>query len=175
MSDRAKRILKEIGFYVIIIAVAALIRIFLIVNAYTPTASMEDTVPTNSRHLGLQCAYWFSGPERGDIIVFDASEIAHEKDVDYLKRVIGLPGETVEIKEGRVYIDGQLLEEDYIKGTPRAQDLGPYKVPDDCVFVMGDNRNNSNDSRYWSDPFVPFDKIVGKQYLMYWPKIKWLY
>ncbi len=179
MSDRAKKILKELSFYVAVVLVAVVIRVFFLVNAYTPTGSMEKTVPVDSRHLGLKCAYWFSGPERGDIIVFDAPE---KEDTEYLKRVIGLPGETVEIKAGKVYIDGALLVEDYINGTPKEEDLGPFHVPEGCVFVMGDNRNNSHDSRYWgsSDPedplhYVPIDTILGKQYLMYWPNIKWLY
>ncbi len=180
MSEKTKKFLKEASFYVIVIAVAVLVRVVLLVNAYTPTGSMEDTIPVDSRHLGLKCAYWFSGPERGDIVVFDSPV---KEETEYLKRVIGLPGETVEIKAGKVYVDGTLLEEDYLKETPRAEDLGPFHVPEDCVFVMGDNRNNSSDSRYWgdaSDPddplhYVRIDTILGKQYLLYWPNIKWLY
>ena len=180
MSEKTKKFLKEASFYVIVIAVAVLVRVVLLVNAYTPTGSMEDTIPVDSRHLGLKCAYWFSGPERGDIVVFDSPV---KEETEYLKRVIGLPGETVEIKAGKVYVDGTLLEEDYLKETPRSEDLGPFHVPEDCVFVMGDNRNNSSDSRYWgdaSDPddplhYVQIDTILGKQYLLYWPNIKWLY
>ena len=91
----------------------------------------------------------------------------------FIKRVIGLPGETVEIKDGKVYIDGVEKEEDFLP-EPMRGSFGPYTVPENCYFMMGDNRNNSKDSRYWKNTFVRFDQIVGKAVLRYYPSIKLL-
>ena len=90
-----------------------------------------------------------------------------------MKRVIGLPGETVEIKGGEVYIDGEVLEEPYLD-VETIGDFGPYEVPEESYFMMGDNRNDSQDSRYWNNTFVKRNKILGKVYFTYLPKIKWL-
>ena len=93
----------------------------------------------------------------------------------FIKRVIGLPGETVEIIDGKVYIDGSEtpLDDSFIPETMRGS-FGPYEVPEDCYFMLGDNRNNSKDSRYWENTFVRFDQIVGKAIIRYYPSIKLL-
>ena len=83
--------------------------------------------------------------------------------------MIGLPGDKVEIKGGVTYVNGEPLQEDYLKETPLVKDFGPYDVPEDCYFVLGDNRNNSRDSRYWTNTFVPRNSILGKAVLVYWP------
>lgn len=167
--------------YIIIIAVAVLIRIFLLINANIPTGSMNDTIPTDSRIIGTKFAYWFSEPERGDIIVFDAPD---KPGTLYVKRVIGLPGDTVEIRledtgekdengnsiiTNRTYINGELLDEPYIKEAVWMSGSGTYEVPEESVFVMGDNRNNSLDAREWKNTYVSYDKIMGKAYFIYWP------
>ena len=152
-------------------AVALLINFFIIVNSTVPTGSMENTIMAGSRMLGFRTAYWFSEPKRGDIVVFkypdDPSEL-------FVKRIIGLPGETVEIIDGQTYIDGEPLEEDYINEDywytdTDSEDYGPYYVPEDSYFMMGDNRGNSKDSRKWTNKFVDRDAIVGKAWLVYWP------
>jgi signal peptidase I len=108
----------------------------------------------------------FAPPERGDIVVFDPP-LASDK--PYIKRVIGLPGETVEIRNGGVYIDGQELEEPYIRpgSTSCPGECEPVTVPEDHVFVLGDNRDNSSDSRMFGA--IPVDDIVGKAWFTYWP------
>ena len=109
-------------------------------------------------------------PERFDIVIFkypdDESQL-------FIKRVIGLPGETVEIKDGKVYIDGSEtpLDDSFIPETMKGS-FGPYQVPEDCYFMLGDNRNNSKDSRYWKNTYVRFDQIVGKAVIRYYPSIK---
>jgi signal peptidase I len=165
---------KEVKSWVITIGAAVLAVVFLqtcvIVNANVPTGSMEDTIMAGDRIIAGRFSYWFSDPERGDIAVFrypdDESKL-------YVKRVIGLPGETVEIKGGEVYIDGEVLEEPYLD-VETIGDFGPYEVPEESYFMMGDNRNDSQDSRYWNNTFVKRNKILGKVYFTYLPKIKWL-
>lgn len=93
----------------------------------------------------------------------------------FIKRVIGLPGETVEIKDGKVYInDSSTPLDDSFIPEKMTGNYGPYKVPENCYFMLGDNRNNSNDSRFWKNKFVRFDQLVGKAVVRYYPSIKWL-
>jgi signal peptidase I len=106
-------------------------------------------------------------PERGDIIVFKPPAESSEKS-DFLKRVIGLPGEIVEIKDGYVYIDGKPLEEDYLASNPEYY-MEPVIVPEGSYFVLGDNRNRSWDSHEWQNKFVPMSDIKGKAVYRYWP------
>jgi signal peptidase I len=113
-------------------------------------------------------------PRRGDVVVF---EYPRDFSKDYIKRVIGLPGETVEIRDGNVYVNNNLLDEPYLQGTPttcRPEDAcsrGPVTVPTGSVFVMGDNRPNSSDSREWDT--LPLDRIIGKAWVSYWPTEYW--
>ena len=83
--------------------------------------------------------------------------------------MIGTPGDTVEIIHGVTYVNGEVLEEPYLKETPKDKNFGPYEVPEDCYFVMGDNRNNSNDARFWKNTYVKRDAVLGKALFCYWP------
>ena len=162
---------KELFQWVLVIIgaviLAFLIDTFVIVNAQIPSGSMENTIMTGDRVFGNRLAYRFSDPKRFDIIIFkypdDESQL-------FIKRIIGLPGETVEIHDGNIYINGSdtPLEDVDIK-EPMEGSFGPYTVPEGCYFVMGDNRNNSRDSRYWENTFVSEDEILGKAVLRYWP------
>ena len=151
---------------VVALAVFLLMR-FVIINARIPTASMEETICVNDRIFGNRLAYLNHDPERYDIVVFKFPD--NEKKL-YIKRIIGLPGETVEIIGGKVYIDGaeEPLRDDFCPETP-VGDFGPYVVPENCYFMLGDNRIGSADSRYWQNPYVARDKILGKAGLRYWP------
>ena len=158
-------LLDWVRIIVIAVAAAMFLNYFVVINSRVPSGSMEPTIETGSRMIGLRLSYIFDEPERGDIIIFKYPD---DESVYYVKRVIGLPGETVEIKDGFVYIDGQILEEDYLSVTTEG-DFGPYEVPEGCYFVLGDNRNNSHDSRYWTNTYVPEENIVGKALFCYWP------
>lgn len=149
---------------------ALLINNFLIVNATIPTGSMENTIQVGDKVIGFRPAYLTSEPERNDIVIFKYPD--NEKEL-FIKRIIGLPGETVEIVDGKVYIDGaeEPLEDEYVKETPIGS-FGPYKVPEDSYFVMGDNRNESLDSRYWENTYVKEEKIIGKALFRYSPNFK---
>lgn len=159
--------IKMINF---VVAVVLIINNVLLINARVPSESMEKTIMTGDRFFGNRLAYLFSDPERFDIVVFkypdDESQL-------FVKRVIGLPGETVEIKEGKVYINGSEtpLDDSFTPETPIG-DYGPYVVPEDSYFMLGDNRNHSGDSRFWKQPYVEKEKIVGKAILRYFPGIK---
>ena len=170
MADKRTR--KEVIEWIVTIGAAVLVALFInnfiIVNATVPTSSMEKTIMTDDRVIGLRLAYKNNDPERGDIIIFKNPD---NEDILYIKRVIGMPGETVEIHDGGVYIDGTLLDEPYL-ATVTEGEFGPYEVPEDHYFMMGDNRNNSADSRYWKNTYLAREKIVGKAVMRYWPSIK---
>ena len=170
------RVLSEILDWIRILLIAAagawLCNHFLIINTQVPSGSMEDTLPKPSRIISSRIHYWFSDPQRGDVILFDPPD---GDKYYYVKRVVGLPGETLEIVDGLVYIDGSEtpLPEPYLKEAAVGS-FGPYKIPEDCYFVMGDNRNHSNDSRYWEHPFVPRKSVHAKAIFGYWPRFFWV-
>lgn len=163
--------LKEFLQWAAAIILAAAVAIaadhFLIVNAQIPSGSMENTIMPGDRIIGNRLSYTFADPERFDIIIFrypdDESQL-------FIKRIVGLPGETVEITDGKIYIDGSAEPLDDVETKePTSGTFGPYKVPEDSYFVMGDNRNNSLDSRFWKNTFVSRDEILGKAVFRYWP------
>ncbi|MEM7344900.1 MAG: signal peptidase I [Chloroflexota bacterium] len=107
------------------------------------------------------------GPKRGDVVVF---EPPNRPDEDYVKRIIALPGETVEIRNGQIWINGELLEESF-EPNVGSYSVAPVTVPEDQIYVLGDNRNNSNDSHNWGP--LPIDNVVGRAWLSYWPPQSW--
>ena len=159
-DSTAKELFQWLIAILAAVAIALFVDNFLIVNAQIPSGSMENTIMTGDRVVGNRLSYLTKDPERYDVIIFkypdDESQL-------FIKRIIGLPGETVEIRDGHIYIDGssEPLEDvetkEYMVGN-----YGPYTVPEGCYFVMGDNRNDSKDSRYWINPYVSKDKILGK-------------
>ena len=140
-----------------------------IVNATIPSGSMENTILPGDRIIGSRLSYLYHEPKRQDVVIFrfpdDESQV-------FIKRVIGLPGETLRIVDGRVYMNGseKPLEEIYIKEVPRG-DFGSFKVPEDSYFMMGDNRNHSHDSRYWENHYVKKEDILAKAIFRYYPRL----
>lgn len=176
MSNKiVKEIISWIMVFAIAIALAMVINRFVIYRVSSPTGSMENTIMINDKVFIFRLAYLFSEPKRGDIVVFEAPDKPEE---DYIKRIIGLPGDVVEGIDGMVYVNGEPLEEDYLKEPmlegPGTGTFGPFKVPEGHYFMMGDNRNNSADSRFWHNTYVSRKKIKGKAVLKY-PDFKWLY
>lgn len=149
---------------------ALIISNFVIVNAAVPSGSMLETIQEKSRIVAFRLSYLFSVPKRFDVVVFKYPD---DESVYYVKRIIGLPGEKVEIKDGKVYINDteEPLDDSFVKETPTGS-YGPYYVPEGCYFMLGDNRNNSEDSRLWRNTFVEEAKILGKVYFSYYPTIK---
>ena len=148
---------------------ALFVKNFIIINATIPSGSMENTIMTGDRLIGNRLAYIRKAPQRGDIVIFKYPDDESQK---FVKRVIGLPGETVEIIDAKIYIEGSRvpLEEDYLKDEWTAA-AGPYyfEVPEDSYLVLGDNRNHSVDARVWQNQYVARDKILGKAVFRYYP------
>ncbi|MDJ0843520.1 signal peptidase I [Crocosphaera sp.] len=144
------------------------IRTFVAEARYIPSSSMEPTLEINDRLIIEKLSYHFREPVRGDVVVFNPTDTLKAQDFHdaFIKRIIGLPGETVEVKGGKVYVDGSEITEQYIAEDPN-YDYGPVVVPEEEYLVLGDNRNNSYDSHYWG--FVPKDKIIGKAFVRFWP------
>lgn len=145
--------------------------IFWIVNTVTGRFriegySMLPTLEEGEMVIISKLAYYFDEPERGDIIVL---HFPNDRSRDFIKRVVGVPGDHIEIGDGHVVINGHTLEEPYINAAPSYS--GTWDVPEGQYFVLGDNRNNSSDSHNWS--FLPGKDIVGKAWLIYWGPDKW--
>lgn len=167
MSEEIKSFFKElISIVVIAFVLAMVLRTFVVEGRIIPTGSMLPTIQLQDRVMVNKFIYYFKEPERGDIVVFDPPEVLNSKE-DYIKRVIGLPGETIEIKNATVYVDGEALVEPYLYEIINYE-FGPVVVPEDALFVMGDNRNLSFDSHRWN-AWLTRDHLKGKAFLIYWP------
>ena len=146
--------------------------LFVIINIATArilvqSISMQPGLKENDMVLVSRLAYRLGDPKRGDIIVF--LNPVNPDDVPYIKRVIGLPGDTITIEQGEVYINGNHLSEPYL--TSITQRGGEWVVPENSLFVMGDNRNNSSDSRQWG--MVAYGSVIGRAEVIYWPPPDW--
>jgi signal peptidase I len=165
------KILREVVI-TILIAVAVFAALQLTVQSYTVVmSSMEPNFQEGECIMVNKVSYHSSGPQRGEVIVFNPPPPNEESPYPFIKRVIGLPGDTVGIKDGKVFINGIPLEEEkYIKEAPNYT-MAATEIPENEYFVLGDNRNNSNDSHNgWT---VPRKNIIGKAWFIYWPPNKW--
>jgi signal peptidase I len=148
--------------------VAFLIQTFLLQAFYIPSESMEPTLIDRDRVIVNKLSYRLHDVNRGDLVVFDRPPNEPPSEVDELiKRVIGLEGETIEARQGDIYIDGRRLSEPYLTSPASSGAFGPLVIPDGHVFVMGDNRNNSRDSRIFGP--IDEDLIVGRAFVRVWP------
>lgn len=163
---------KELLEWVKIIVSAALIAFvlntFIIANSEVPSGSMENTIMTGDRVIGSRLSYLFEEPERGDIVIFRFPD--NEK-IYYVKRVIGLPGETVDIIDGQVYVNDEPLDEPYLREPMVPEAPMHFEVPEDSYFMMGDNRNYSLDARRWKNTYVKREKLIAKVLFRYFPRI----
>ncbi len=176
-EKKKKSFFREVLEFVIPIILAVAIALFLkncvIANAKVPTGSMLNTIQEGDRIIASRLAYLNDDPERYDIIIFKYPD---DESQYFVKRVIGLPGETVNIVNGIVYVtktDGTTiqLDDSFVTNCVPVGNFGPYVVPEDSYFMLGDNRNNSEDSRYWENKYVKKDKIIGKVLFRYYPTI----
>ena len=192
-DSAGRRFIGSTPFLIFVaLAVAILVKTFVIQAFYIPSESMVPTLEVGDRVFVSKFMFDGGDVARGDVIVFEnpnpgelpdrsgVSSVLHwlgegiglaqPENEDFIKRVIGLPGETIEIKENVVYIEGEPLDEPYLTEDARNSngDLEPTTVPDGEVFVMGDNRGNSADSRYGLGT-VPLDRVIGKAFVLIWP------
>jgi len=144
--------------------IAILINLFLAQSTVVLGQSMETNLHDNQRLVIEKVSYWAHPPRRGDVVVIKPPQ--HDGTIPLIKRVIALPGEQIEIHGGQVFIDGKPLDEPYIHGTA-SYEMAPQVIPPLYVFVMGDNRGASNDSRYFGP--VPIKTILGRAWISYWP------
>lgn len=168
-------VIREVGETIILTLI-----IFFVIQAFIRNFRVVGTSMIGNLHDGqyliidkvsytsfLVNTFGIGGPQRGDVIVFEPPNRPGD---DYVKRIIGLPGETVEIVNGQVFINGELLDEPFLP-TPGSYTTPARVVPEGQVFVLGDNRNNSNDSHTWGP--LPIENIVGRAWISYWPPVYW--
>ena len=161
---------EYIKMIIFVVVVVFIVNNVLLINAKIPSESMEDTIMTGDRIFGNRLAYINKDPQRFDIVIFKYPD---DETQLFIKRVIGLPGETVEIRDGKVYIDGSETPlDDSFTPEPPQGDWGPEVVPEGSYFMLGDNRNRSKDSRFWTNTFVKKEKILRKAVLRYFPSPK---
>jgi signal peptidase I len=196
----AKSFLRELpGLILLALLLAILIKTFLVQAFYIPSESMVPTLQIGDRVLVNRLAYRFGDIERFDVIVFsdpnpppgedrgivggflhwlgEGTGVAKPAEEDFIKRVIALPGETWEIRDGAVYVNGAKIDEPYLVGPPDQRNFGPDTVPAGSLFVLGDNRLHSCDSRFTPDDvgvcrglgYVPEDNVIGQAFVVIWP------
>ena len=192
-ADAVRSFWKELPFLIIVaLVVAVVIKTFLVQAFFIPSASMHDTLVEGDRVMVNKLAYRFGEPHRGDIIVFDSPLVTHDQSESFLgkvvrhvgealglsspesaliKRVIALGGETIEIRENQIYIDGVALDEPYLTRPVDMDPFGPLTIPEGFVFVMGDNRNQSEDGRVFGP--IPESDIIGRAFVRVWPPSRW--
>lgn len=173
-NDASSKVWRSLRENLILITIALVlaffIRTFIAEPRYIPSNSMLPTLHIGDRLVVEKISYRFNSPKFGDIVVFQPppklQSRGYSKDQAFIKRIIGTPGDTLKIDNGKVYLNGNILQEDYIKEPPSK----PYplvEVPPNQYFMMGDNRNDSNDSRYWD--FLPRQNMIGKAIFRFWP------
>lgn len=170
-GNRWRKIFTDNARLVIVaLAIALVVRIFIAEPRYIPSPSMMPTLAVGDRLLIEKVSYHLQPPSRGDIVVFEPppqlQDYGYSANQAFIKRVIGLPGDTVQVSEGKVFINGQALIERYILEAPEYE-MPPVRVPTGSLFMMGDNRNDSNDSHVWG--FLPIQNAIGRAAFRFWP------
>ena len=187
-------VLEFAVLFIIALVIAIYLQAFVIKPFMIPSPSMEPTLQDGDRVLVDRTTYHFREPRRGEVIVFrfdpndeanwtqggnalarsldllaEILNITHQESLQFIKRVVGIGGDTVELRDGVLYVNGELYEADYEYVQDNAN--GKWEVPEGTVMVMGDNRPNSNDSRRWG--FVPLQAVIGRGVVIWWPPSRW--
>ena len=184
--------LRELpGLVILAFALAIIIKTFLFQAFFIPSGSMEPTLKPGDRVIVNKIPYYFHDPHRGDIIVFEDPHptthpdrgvaggffhwlfqglgVQRPTDEDFIKRVIGLPGDTVEGRRDGVYVNGVKIDEPYLPPGVTTAPFPSHTVPPGDLFVMGDNRGNSDDSRFSRLGYIPIENVIGKAFVIIWP------
>ncbi len=166
MDSFTKKILIALGIYASFAVIILILFHTTFMLSLIPSSSMEHTIEKNNIVFSTRYDVEEEDIERFDILVFIPPD---DPDITYIKRVVGLPGETIEVKDGKVYTNGMELDDSFIKEPQNQMGDGVYRVPENSYFFMGDNRNNSRDSRFWDTPYVPIDDIQAKAKFIIFP------
>ena len=169
MGSLGEEIKDWVVSIVIAVVLAMIIRTFVVELYLVDGPSMRPTLQHAQRLVVNKFIYHFRAPEKGEVLIF---RYPKDPSRDFIKRVIAVPGDTIEIKDGNVFVNGELQNEDYILSKCRG-DYPKSTIPEGHIFVMGDNRNNSEDSRFPDVGFVPFELIKGKAMVVFWPLDAW--
>jgi len=193
------RFWRELPVLILVaLAIAIVVKTFLVQAFYIPSESMEPTLLRGDRVLVCRFCYRIGDIERGDVIVFadpdpdphdrgpvagalrwlaEGVGVAQPEDEDFIKRVAGLPGDVLEIRRGQLYVNGEEIDEPYLASAEDTRSYGPVTVPDGMLFVLGDNRLVSGDSRLEPEEggvgLVPVDRVIGKAFVIVWPPGRW--
>lgn len=163
-----RRVIEWVILVVLALSAAVLLRTFVVQSFYIPSTSMAPTLKVGDRVLVNKLAYRFGDPARGDVVVFEAPPgEGSEKIRDLIKRIIGLPGETIEGKGGHVYINGVLLREPWLPPGIESRTFPAETIPPDRYWVLGDNRFDSRDSTFFKS--IPRSSVIGKAFVRIWP------
>ena len=149
---------------VIAVVMAIVLKAFIVEMYWVPSESMVPTIMVKDHVVVTKFNYWLREPERGEIVVFESPV---EKNKNLIKRLIGVPGDTIEFKDNVLYINGEQVQEDYLSDEVFTADYGPIIVPEEMYFMCGDNRQRSYDSRSWG--FVSKEQSIGQGVAIYWP------
>jgi len=198
-DDHRGKFWRELPILIVVaLAIAIVVKTFLVQAFYIPSESMEPTLQRGDRVLVCRFCYRLSDIERGDVIVFadpdpaphdrgpissalrwlaEGVGVAQPEDEDFIKRVAGLPGDVLELRRGQLYVNGEPIDEPYLASEEDTRSYGPVTVPDGMLFVLGDNRLVSGDSRLEPEEggvgLVPVDRVIGRAFVIVWPPGRW--
>ncbi len=165
--SKIRALVNSVGLSAFAVVAAFGIRAVAVQAFIIPSESMEQTLQINDRVLVNKTSYLFGSVNRGDVIVFERAENDPSETRDLIKRAMGLPGDVIAASEGQLYINGNLVDEPYLQAGELTSTFGPIEVPEDHLFMMGDNRDKSFDSRFFGP--VPQDRVVGRAVSVFWP------
>lgn len=160
------RVIKTLIGYALFSLFVVLLFKFVLMISLIPSGSMESTIYPGDLVISNRIGISEESINRYDILIFNPPD---DPSITYIKRVIGLPGETVVVENGKVYVDGVEIDNSFIKGPQNRKGDGTYVVPEGCYFFLGDNRNNSRDSRFWKIKYVPLENIQAKAWFIVFP------
>ena len=167
VNPLSRKILEYTQSLFIAFILSMIIKVTVVEAFVVPTGSMEPTIAVGDRFFSNKLVYYFRSPKEGEIVIFTPPDQATSNgSIPFVKRVIGVPGDWVEVKDGKVFVNHREIDEKYVKENPKYQ-LAATQVPRDALFVLGDNRNNSYDSHVWG--FVPLQNIKAKALFRFWP------
>ncbi|MEL6351741.1 MAG: signal peptidase I [Cyanobacteria bacterium J06627_28] len=170
VNSWTKTVFENVKLVAIALTIAIVVRLFIAEPRFIPSPSMVPTLAVGDRLLVEKVSYHLHEPHQGDIVVFEPppqlQEYGYRASQAFIKRIIGLPGQQIQVTNGKVYVDGTPLDETYILDAP-AYEMPLVQVPAGSLFVMGDNRNDSNDSHVWG--FLPVENVIGRAALRFWP------